>query len=92
MRRNSNHKVRSTDAVAFSLEGCWAYSPAMDVWEYIMWVEPGIIHCLNEHGDEYEHHRPIEIEAIAPVKVEGTDPSNYLERLAYTRAEAGWAY
>jgi hypothetical protein len=92
MRRNSRHCVRSTDAVAPSLEGCWAYSPALDCWEYILYVEPGEIHCVNEHGDEYSHSRPIEIEAIAPVKVDGVSPDNYLCELAYVRLNSGWNY
>ena len=92
MRRNSHHKVRSTDAVAPTLEGCWAYSPQLDAWEYVLWVEPGALHCVNEHGDEYVSTRAIEIEAIVPVKVEGTNPDNYLDRLSYARAEAGWNY
>ena len=92
MRRNSHHMVRSTDAVAPTLEGCWAYSPILHEWQYVLWVEPGALHCMNTFGQEYVTHSPLEIEALAPYKVEGTNPDNYIDRLAYTRAVAGWSY
>ena len=92
MRRNSHHMVRSTDAVAPTLEGCWAYSPVLDCWEYILWLEPGVLHCMNEHGDEYNSHRAVEIEGLSPVKVDGVNPENYVHSIGYVRAMSGWSY
>ena len=92
MKRKAHHRVRSTDACAPTLEGCWAYSPAFNDWNYIIWVEPGTFHVMDEAGTERRHRAPIEIEAVAPVPVPGTTPDNYIERLAYHRAVAGWSY
>jgi hypothetical protein len=92
MRRFSHHKVRSTDAVAPTLEGCWAYSPQLDCWEYVLWVEPGALHCVNEHGDEYVSTRAIEIEGLSPVKVDGVSPDNFIGEIGYVRMMHGWSY
>ena len=92
MRRNSHHKVRSSDAVAPTLEGVWAYSPARHEWEFILWVEHDRFHMMNVFGQEFTSREPLEIEALSPVKVDGTNPDNYVERLAYQRAVAGWNY
>ena len=92
MRLGSHHTVRTTDAVATTLEGCWAYSPHFNDWEYILWVEPGAFHVLDIFGREHTHSHPFEIEALSPLPVEGTTNENYIERLRYHRAEAGWNY
>jgi hypothetical protein len=92
MRRLAHHKVRFTDAVAPTLDGCWAYSPQMDCWEYILYASSEGFNMLNIHGDEYVSTRPIEIEALSPVKVEGTNRDNYIWRAGLARIEAGWAY
>ena len=92
MRRNSHHKVRFTDAVAPTIEGAWVYSPQLKVWEYVLWVADTGYQCMNEYGEIYNSTRPIEIEAISPVKVPGATPETYLEAAAYQRAVAGWNY
>ena len=92
MRKNANHKVRFTDAVAPSLECVWYYSAIRHEWEYLLYADRDGFHCLSVLGQEYTSHEALEIEALSPVKVGGATPANYIDRLAYTRACAGWSY
>ena len=92
MRRNSRQVIRHTDAVAPTLESAWFYSAARHSWDYVIFADRDGFHCLNVFNQAFVTTESIEIEAISPVKVEGTTPANYVDRLAYCRAEAGWSY
>lgn len=92
MRRNAHHRVRSTDACAPTLEGCWVYSPHHNDWNYILLVEPGTYHVMDEQGGEHRHRAPLEIEAISPIPLPGVTPDNYVHACGYARATAGWSY
>ena len=92
MRRQAHHKVRFTDAVAPTLDGVWAYSPQLDVWEYVLFVSHDGLHCVNEHGDEYVSTRAIEIEGLSPVKVDGVSPDNFVGEIGYARVMHGWSF
>jgi len=92
MRKNSGHRLKFTDAVAPTLESAWFYSPQRHEWDFVIYSSKEGFHCLNVFGQEFVTTESVEIEAISPVKVPGTTPANYLERLAYARAEAGWTY
>ena len=92
MTKHTKREIHTTDANALELTGCWSYSPKTDRWEYVMWVEPGAFHTMDEHGVEHQHSSPLPIATLAPAVVDGTDPENYQDRIAYARAAEGWAF
>ena len=84
--------MKATDACAVTLDGCWYYSAQFNDWTYVFTAIDGSFLIMDEWGNEHKHRSPLLIEALSPVKVNGTSPENYIERLEYARAEAGWMF